>query len=236
MSADPAVIQLLHADLGMGRVPTLRDVSCAVVAGEVVAVLGASGAGKSTLLASVAGTVALHAGTLTVHGRDPRTAPCPVGFVPQSTEGRYVSLCVEEIVALGRPHRGLRTSPADRARARQLLADLGLAGLEHRRLSTLSGGQHQRVAIARALAASDSVVLCDEPTSGADPILAAELVGVLTGLARRGAAVLIATHDLATVVPAADRVLGFASGRLVYDGPPLAASEMSELVYQQGAS
>lgn len=141
----------------------------------------------------------------------------PVGLVPQAAEERWGSLCVGEIVSLGRPRRGLITSRAERIAAREHLKMLGLEGFGRRRMNELSGGQLQRVAIARGLMVSPGFLLCDEPTSGVDPVLAGEIIDLLKVVARSGTTVIVATHDLGVVVPRLQRVLGLAAGRLVLD-------------------
>lgn len=234
MSPSPIeVIELSHANLGLGTYAVLRDISFTVKPGELVAVIGASGSGKSTLLSTLAGVTRPLGGSVLVR-RPGLTSTCSVGLVPQSADERPSSLCAEEIVALGAQRPGLRTTRAERTAARESLHDLGLQGLTRRRLTQLSGGQRQRVAIARALTASPHVLLLDEPTSGADPVLAADLIDTLAMVASTEVAVLVATHDLVTVVPRVDRVLGLCEGRLVYDGPPTDLDAIRALVYRRG--
>jgi ABC-type Mn2+/Zn2+ transport system ATPase subunit len=211
------MVEARDVTLGYSGRPVLADMTLRIDRGELVGLLGVSGAGKSTLLAALAGGDVVLDGTLRIAGRDPRRTSHPIGLVPQLTEERWGPLCVEEVVALGLPRRGLRTSASERVTVRERLAMLGLERLGRRRMHELSGGQRQRVAIARALASSPNLLLCDEPTSGADPVLATEIVGVLSRVAKSGTTVLIATHDLGVVVPKVDRVIGIATGKVVLD-------------------
>ncbi len=230
------VVRFEGAALGHGDRPVLNDLDLDIAAGELVGVVGRSGAGKSTLLAALSGASVLIAGRVEVSGRDPRRGNHPVGLVPQLGDEVFTQLCISEVVALGSPRRGLFTSRSERRRADDLLARLGLDGRQRSRLAELSGGQRQRVAIARALTSSQSLLLCDEPTSGADPALAADIVSVLAEVAAGGATVMVATHDLAVVLPRLGRVLGVGAGSLQFDGPPTAFGPLQqEKVYSTGA-
>jgi ABC-type Mn2+/Zn2+ transport system ATPase subunit len=213
-------IEMIDVQLGYGNVAVLSELNLSVAHGELVGILGRSGAGKSTLLAALAGASVQQQGTLLVNGIDPRRAKHPVGLVPQIDVGVLTRLSVSELVALGDPRRGLFTSRAERRHADGLLERLGLGGLGDRRLDQLSGGQRQRVAIARALNGSAQLLLCDEPTSGADPVLAAEIVDVLAELAASGTTVLVATHDMAVVAPRLGRLVGLAGGTIRFNAVP----------------
>lgn len=204
-----AVVELDRLCVALDGNPIIEGVSFALQPGEMVALLGSSGAGKSTLIAAICGHVRPTSGKVF-----PGTG---AGFVPQTPFATRSPLSVAEIVSLGLPRRGLVTSRVERRRSTELLERLGLAGLEGRRLSELSGGQRQRVAIAAALAFGSALLLLDEPTSGADPILAEELLALLKELTRDGHTVLLAGHDARRLVGCSDRVLGLAAGRLVLD-------------------
>src|SRR5213082_2659243 len=110
---------------------------------------------------------------------------------------------------------------ADIQRAFELLDVVGLAGFAHRRADALSGGQRQRVGIARAVMQEPKLLLADEPTSSLDPRTSVEVMELLTDLARsRGIPVLVNMHDVGLARRFADRILGMAGGRIVFDGPP----------------
>ena len=215
--------------VGYGAAVVLEGLNFNLAAGELVGVIGRSGAGKSTLISALCGGDVVLGGKLTVNGQDPRTVNHPVGFVPQINDEVISRLSIEEVVTLGNPRRGLFTSRSERVAAAALLERLGLAGYGRRRLDELSGGQRQRVAIARALTASSALLLCDEPTSGADPVLAVEIADVLAEVAAQGTTVVVATHDLAVVAPRLHRLIGITNGRVMFDGSPteFGASEQS---------
>jgi len=208
-----------RAGLGYVGTPVLADVTFSIAAGELVGIVGCSGAGKSTLLGAIAGAPVQVSGSVLVSGRDPRRGGHGVGLVPQLGDEVLTGLSATEMVTLGRPRRGLFTSRAERCEAETLLTRLGLGEYTNATIGVLSGGQRQRVVIARALMASQAVLLCDEPTSGADPSLTAEIIGVLAEVAASGTTVLVATHDLSVVVPRLGRLIGFADGGVSYDGP-----------------
>jgi zinc/manganese transport system ATP-binding protein len=205
------VVDALTVELGGRRI--LEDVSFSIGPGTFVALLGSSGAGKSTLLGALCGRLDPVCGDVRVVGRGGAEA----GFVPQLPLEDRSPFSIEEIVTLAGPRLGLRTRRHEQAQARVVLERLGLDGLLERRLSELSGGQRQRVAIAAAAYLGSPVLLCDEPTSGADPVLAADVLGLLREIADQGNIVIVSSHDVVRLRSTADRVLGLRDGRLVLD-------------------
>ncbi|HWI73665.1 MAG TPA: metal ABC transporter ATP-binding protein [Baekduia sp.] len=185
---------LAVADLaaGYGGPPVLRDVAFAAHPGERIAVLGPNGGGKTTLFRALLGELRPAAGT--VH------APSRIGVVPQTERSRLdFPVSALDVALMGtlstlpwwrRPGRG------DRQRARQALADVGLADRADRTFGDLSGGQRQRVLVARALVQDAPVLLLDEPYVGLDTTSHALLDDLLARLTTQGRALLIATHDV----------------------------------------
>jgi lipoprotein-releasing system ATP-binding protein len=204
-----------------GEVPVLRGASLEVAAGEMVAVVGASGVGKSTLL-HVLGTLdRADSGTLRIAGEDvlslPEARRClfrnrTLGFVFQFHHLLPEFSALENVAM---PLRIARRSAEDAAaRARELLAEVGLAERALHRPGALSGGEQQRVAVARALAGEPRALLADEPTGDLDRATGMRLHQTLRELSRaRGLTVVVVTHndDLAR---ACDRVLKLEAGRL----------------------
>lgn len=210
--------EIQSGDLGYGKERILKGINIKVGHGELIGIVGRSGSGKSTLLKSLAGSSVQINGIVLVNGVDPRKSPHPVGLVPQIGDEILTSLSVEELITLGSSRIGLFTSKDERIKANNFMKMLGLIDKGHKRINELSGGQRQRVSIARALMGSTNLLLCDEPTSGADPVLAAEIIDLLGELASKGTTVLVATHDLAVVIPKVERVIGLGSGIVIYDG------------------
>ncbi len=137
------------------------------------------------------------------------------------------------------PWRAWRRSfPSDDVRqAHELLEVVGLAGFARQRADALSGGQRQRVGIARAVMQKPKLLLADEPTSSLDPKTSVEIMELLAGVGReRGIPVLVNMHDVDLAKRFADRVVGMAGGRIVFDGPPdrLDDAELTRIYGGQG--
>jgi putative ABC transport system ATP-binding protein len=203
----------------------LDRVSLTVAAGEFAAVAGPSGSGKSSLLAVAALLIAPASGSVEVAGRDAagldpaertRLRRDRVGVVFQQPNLLPSLTALDQLTVMA--HLAGRPARAAAGRARELLAAVGLAGLEHKRPYQLSGGERQRVAIARALMNDPRVLLADEPTSALDHERGASIVALLGRLTReRGVAAVMVTHDLAQL-DAVDRVWTMRDGRLS-EGP-----------------
>jgi putative ABC transport system ATP-binding protein len=188
--ADEEVVALDRADLE-------------VAAGEIVALVGPSGSGKTTLCSIAGGLLTPTEGEVVVGGEDisgyaPKQLTTfrqsKVGFVFQSVNlvpfltARENLLVVDEL--------GPRTGSAARARADQLLDELGLADRAKNLPSQLSGGQRQRVAIGRALMNDPQLVLFDEPTSALDTHLGEQVMDLIRReMKARGTAAVVVTHD-----------------------------------------
>jgi len=204
----------------------LEDLRFNVQPGEVVSLVGASGCGKSTLLRLVAGLDADYDGRVRLLGRPVRGPAAEAGFVFQEPR-LFPWLSVAGNVAFGasgaaaRPDvraRGPAGAEPSRARALDLLDQVGLAHLADAWPKQLSGGQAQRVALARACFGHPRLLLLDEPFSALDAFTRIKLQDLLLQLCRRnGASALLVTHDLDEAVRLSDRILVLRAdpGRLV---------------------
>ncbi len=170
--------------------PVLRSASLEVCRGEVVALLGPNGSGKTTLAKLAAGLLEPQSGAVLRSGR-----ACYLSQDP----GRYlVAERADEEVAIA--------VDGDLARARQALADVGLAGLAERHPRDLSSGERERLALAAVLVADPDLLVLDEPTRGVDPERKDELTRLLRGRAA-GRATLVVTNDHVFASAVADRVV-----------------------------
>lgn len=193
----------------------LQGVSFSVAPGEVLAVVGASGSGKSSLLRHLAGLLPPLRGSVRVFGHDLYRADATLLQQLRQRMGvmfqggaLWSSLSVAENIDL--PLRLLAGLDAAE-RARRVQAKLALVGLDDagRKLpAELSGGMRKRAALARALALDPQLLLLDEPGSGLDPVSAAKLDGLILQLCRQqGSAIVKVTHDMASVLHVADRLV-----------------------------
>lgn len=194
----------------------VNQVDWQIARGEVHSLVGRSGCGKTTLLKLAAGLLLPDAGTVTVDGQALRKPGSQLGFVfqaPTLLEWKTVLDNVLLPVTLQR-----KPLPADRARADELLALMGLSGLGRRFPTELSGGQQSRVAIARALLLAPSLLLLDEPFAALDAITREELQDDFLSICRLAqTTVFFVTHDISEAVYLADRVAVMADGKITDD-------------------
>ncbi|MFE2078122.1 quaternary amine ABC transporter ATP-binding protein [Streptomyces misionensis] len=228
--ADPELAALEPADLRArtGCTAAVRDVSFDVRKGEVFVVMGLSGSGKSTLVRCLTRLIEPTSGTIAIDGEDVtamdkarlrelrRHRAAMVfqhfGLLPHRTVLDNVAYGLE-IQGVGKAER--------RERATEIVAKVGLAGMEHRRPGQLSGGQRQRVGLARALAVDPEVLLFDEPFSALDPLIRRDMQDEVTRLHHEeGRTMVFITHDLSEALKLGDRIALMRDGRIVQLGTP----------------
>ncbi len=205
---------------GDGMLTILHPLDLSVSAGQVVAVTGASGSGKSTLLGLIAGLDSPSSGHIAIDGTDittldedglARLRGRRIGFVFQFFHLLPSLTALENVLV---PMEIARVKGA-RARAAELLAEVGLSERGHHYPSQLSGGEQQRIAIARALANNPPLLLADEPTGNLDSTTGSHVINLLLEVNRlRGTTLVLVTHDpeLAAV---ADMAIALRDGRVV---------------------
>jgi putative ABC transport system ATP-binding protein len=221
-----AISQLCHY-YGEGdlRKQVLFDISLDIAPGQIVILMGPSGSGKTTLLTLIGALRSLQAGSLRVLGQE--LAGCSkrqlvqlrknIGFIFQA-HNLFFALTARQNVMLA---TDIQPQGADRERAAEILARLGLQERIDYHPHALSGGQRQRVAIARALVNRPPLVLADEPTAALDRVTGREVVTLMRQMAEeRGTTVLMVTHDN-RILDVADRVINLVDGSLESDCSPL---------------
>ena len=218
-------------------VVALDGVDLSVESGSMVAVMGPSGSGKSTLLHVIGAMDAADAGTIrvgdvTVSGLSARAQVGfrrRIGFVFQRFHLLPALTVVDNVAAPLLPYR---VGFDKHARARELLAAVGLEGRERALPSELSGGQQQRVAIARALVNQPILLLADEPTGNLDSQTGAEIVELIRQLRDQlGTTVILATHD-SLVASRCDQIIRLLDGR-VLDQVDVTPAESAERLLER---
>ena len=212
----------LSLGAGAARVHVLKDISVEIGAGEAVGLVGPSGSGKSTLLMVMAGLERVDAGQVSVAGTDitrlgedrlARFRGRHVGIVFQSFHLIPTMTALENVA--------VPLELAGRAdafeRARQELANVGLADRAQHYPGQLSGGEQQRVALARALAPEPPILVADEPTGNLDEATGRQVMDLIFSVHRaRGTTLVLVTHD-AALARRCSRVLRLRSGVIEED-------------------
>ena len=203
--------QLCCEDLSLGYEgrEILHGLSFQVNAGDYLCIVGENGSGKSTLRRTILGLQAPLSGTVRTGDG---LARGEIGYLPQQTlVQRDFPASVWEIVLSGcQSRRGLRPfySRQDKRLARENIEKMGLTALTDRCYREMSGGQQQRVLLARALCATRKLLLLDEPVSGLDPKVTAEMYRLIEGLNRNdGVTIIMISHDIAAAVRYASHIL-----------------------------
>ena len=207
-SGGPPGLELEKLEVPFGGSPGLAPLTLELAPGERLALVGPSGAGKSTLLRAVAGLAPVAGGRLRAAGRDvSRVTAEQRGIVyVHQTPLLFPHLTVEQNVAFPLRVRGVPQAERS-ARVAEALGAVRLDGLGRRMPHTLSGGQRQRAALARGIVARPAVLLLDEPLTGLDPVLRAEVRAAVLALhAEYRPAMVAATHDLDDAGLLGDRV------------------------------
>jgi ABC-2 type transport system ATP-binding protein len=224
----PPVLTITNAHKRFGRTPALTGASLAVEDGERLALLGPNGAGKTTLVRAIAGRVKLHQGDITLLG-EALNGPAAagrvrrrLGIVPQEIALYPLLTARENLNAFGALH-GLR-GPTLAKRTRWALQWTGLADRAREPIRGFSGGMKRRLNIACGILHEPEVILLDEPTVGVDPQSRQRIWEMVDELCRRGASVLLTTHQLDEAQQVSDRIV------IIDHGRDIAAGKFHELL------
>ena len=225
-----------------GDKQVLDGVDLDIMPGTSMVVIGGSGTGKSVLLKSILGLVVPDEGSIEIDGRDVlrlsrrdrEAVNRDIGMLFQGG-ALFDSLTVWENVAFGLLAQRKTSREAARARAEQVLSQVGLAAsVGDLSPSELSGGMQKRVGLARAIAAQPGILFFDEPTTGLDPIMGAVIDGLIVDCVRRmGSTALAITHDMASATRIGDRAAMLYRGRIVWEGAASALLHSGDPVVEQ---
>ncbi|EHO85717.1 hypothetical protein HMPREF0380_00841 [Eubacterium infirmum F0142] len=186
----------------------LKNLSFEVNKGDYLCIVGENGSGKTTLIKSILGLIPTISGKLET-GEGLKSNE--IGYLPQQTVvQRDFPASVKEIVLSGCQGRmGLRPfySKSDRLLAEKNMKKMDITDLSKRCYRELSGGQQQRVLLARALCATQKLLLLDEPVSGLDPRVTAEMYQTIKSLNDEGISIIMISHDVDAAVKYASHIL-----------------------------
>ena len=224
----PAKIRLRGVTKRFGDKLVLDGIDLDVAPRTSMVVIGGSGSGKSVLLKCILGLIEPDSGSIEIDGHDVLRLPphereavrARIGMLFQNG-ALFDSISVAEIVAFGLLALKKATKAEARARADEVLAQVGqAASVGELTPPELSGGMQKRVALARAIAASPDILFFDEPTTGLDPIMGAVIDGLIVEQVQRiGSTAIAITHDMASARRIGDRAAMIHKGRIVWEGP-----------------
>lgn len=215
-------LKIENLEVKLQKENILQEISLDIADGAFVSLLGASGCGKSTLLKCIAGLLEAEKGSIRIDGKEMNGVPPEkrgavivfqdLRLFPHMTAGKNIAF----------PMR-IKNVPKERQReqVRRLLEAVRLPGYENRKIREMSGGQMQRVALARALAAEPKLLLLDEPFSGLDENLRAEMGELVRRLHREnGLTTVLVTHDKQEALKFSDRIVLMSGGRILQQDSP----------------
>ena len=213
------MIRVDDLSFAYGDRQVLRNVSFSAESGDFLAVLGPNGVGKSTLFRCVLGILKGYTGKISVNGRNirelsRREMAGSMSYIPQNY-GTAFAYSVLDTVLMGTTHElGTFSSPKDSQirQAREALARVGIADLEDRIFTRLSGGEQQLVMIARALSQRAELLMMDEPTASLDYGNREKVLTLLKDLTAQGYSVILSTHDPQHALTYSSRVLALHDG------------------------
>jgi zinc/manganese transport system ATP-binding protein len=211
---------------GYGERAIWNGATFSVAKGEFVAIIGPNGAGKTTLFRLLLGLIRPRSGEITVFGKKPERGNSRIGYVPQRhVVDSETAIEALEIVRLGACNsRWGFDSPSqaksERSEALEALRVVGAESLAHRPLSALSGGELQRIFLAQALVGHPEILLLDEPLANLDIRRESEMVQLIENIVRsHGVTVLLIAHNINSLLPALDRVMYVANGKVATGNP-----------------
>lgn len=204
-------LEIRHLTVAYRDTPVVWDLSVAIPAGKLLAVVGPNGAGKTTLLKAILGLVTPLAGSISIFGLSAHTAHKKIAYVPQRMSIDWdFPVTVLDVVLMGCYARlgwFWRPGKKEKQEALEALAQVDMALFADTHISELSGGQQQRVFLARALMQDAELYIMDEPFVGVDIVSEKAIIRVLKELRSAGRTVVVVHHDIQTLTEYFDWVI-----------------------------
>ena len=191
------IIEIKNLSAGYDGRNVLHDINLAVYERDFLGIIGPNGGGKTTLIKCILGLLKPTGGEISFNCKP------SLGYLPQySTIDRKFPISVEEVILSGLSIQKSLTSrftPEQKEKGKQIIARMGLEGLEHRAIGQLSGGQLQRALLGRAIISDPSVLILDEPSTYIDKRFEARLYELLAEI-NKECAIILVSHDIGTVL------------------------------------
>jgi phospholipid/cholesterol/gamma-HCH transport system ATP-binding protein len=235
------IIQLVDVFMSFGPLKVYEHLNLEVREGEILTLVGGSGCGKSVMLKMILGLLRWQSGKLLIDGEDIshydeldlQEVRRKIGMLFQGG-ALFDSLSVYENIAYPLLERGISDDKVIAQRAGEVLAMVGLPGVEDKMPAELSGGMRKRVALARAIAEAPKVLLYDEPTTGLDPINVRRISELIVDMNQRlNVTSICVTHDLASAYMISDRMAMVADRHIIAVGSPEELRQSADPSVQQ---
>lgn len=192
-----SIIEIKNLSAGYDGRNVLHDINLTVYEQDFLGIIGPNGGGKTTLMKCILGLLKPTGGEIIFHCKP------SLGYLPQyNTIDRKFPISVEEVILSGlsvQKSLTARFTPEEKEKSKQVIARMGLEGLEHRTIGQLSGGQLQRALLGRAIISDPSVLILDEPNTYIDKRFEARLYELLAEI-NKECAIILVSHDIGTVL------------------------------------
>jgi ABC-2 type transport system ATP-binding protein len=207
------LIQIDHFRMDFGKKTVIKDLSFDVHRGEVFGFLGSNGSGKTTTIRALLGLYEPTAGTLLIDGKpfEPATGARTLGYLPEE-RGLYKKEKVIDVMMYFAQLKGISRSNA-RKWSLEYLERVGLADKAKAKLDKLSGGQQQKIQLGVTIMNEPELLILDEPTKGFDPVNRRLLMDIIDEQNKRGASVMMVTHQMEEVERLCQRAILLKDGR-----------------------
>ena len=204
-SADP-VVDIQHFRMSFGGKVVVKDLSFTVQRGEIFGFLGSNGSGKTTTLRALLGIYQPDSGTLLINGAPFAVDRCiNIGYLPEE-RGLYQKEPVIDVMTYFGQLKGMSRQNAQQF-SLDYLRRVGLNDYAHTKVDKLSGGQQQKVQLGIAIMNQPELLILDEPTKGFDPVNRRLLMDMIFSLHKKGATVIMVSHQMDEVEKICDRIL-----------------------------